>query len=322
MGVTEAHRLLPIDAETYQHHWFHGEDRDWPETNCYVDLWVELLHALDLDPIASLAFTLSVDFDGEQWEFFKPPLEDLRELYGINVREINVWRPLPEHIIGQLERGNLLTFEADAFYLPDTAGVSYGIDHQKTAIVSQFIDVEAQQLGYFHNRTYHELGPDNFADVLRLDDTSGMPPYTELIDLTRLTRLHVDELRMVVAGQVVQHLSRRAAGDPIAGLAARIHDDLPWLRANPDLFHGYAFGTLRQLGAWASTAATFVAWLEQPGLADAVTALDAISEASKTCQFKLARAVAGREADLTDLFTRMSQCRSAAYSLLVSTYGV
>jgi hypothetical protein len=99
MGVTEAHRLLPINADTYTNHWFHGEDRDWPETNCYVDLWVELLHALGLDPIASMSFTLSVGFDGEQWEFFKPPLEDLRDLYGVQVHEINVWRPLPEHSI-------------------------------------------------------------------------------------------------------------------------------------------------------------------------------------------------------------------------------
>jgi Domain of unknown function (DUF1839) len=322
MGVTEAHRLLPLDAETYQHHWFHGEDRDWPETNCYVDLWVELLHALGLDPIASLAFTLSVDFDGEQWEFFKPPLENLRELYGLNVREINVWRPLPEHIIGQLERGNLLTFETDAFHLPDTAGVSYGIGHQKTTIVAQFIDVAAQRMGYFHNRSYHELGPNDFAAALRLNDTAGLPPYTELIDLAQLTRLDASELRMVASNQAVEHLSRRASGDPVAELAARINDDLPWLRANPDLFHDYAFGTLRQLGAWAATAATFVRWLDQPELADAATAFDSISDASKTCQFKLARAVAGRDANLSELFTRMSECHLAAYSLLVSAYGV
>lgn len=322
MGVTEAHRLLPIDAQTYRHHWFHNDDRDWPETNCYIDLWVELLHALGLDPIASLACTLSVDFDGEQWEFFKPSLSDLRELYGLDVHEINVWRPLPYHIIGQLERGNLLTFETDAYHLPDTAGVSYGIAHQKTTIVSQFIDVDAQRLGYFHNRSYHEVGPDDFAGVLRLDEAAGLPPYTELIDLAGLTRLDPRELRIVAAGQVLEHLAHRALGDPIAGLGERVKADVPWLRANPDRFHDYAFGTLRQLGAWASTAATFVAWLDDPQLADAVAAFNAISDASKTCQFKLARVVAGRDADLSELFQRMSDSRSVAYSLLVSTYGV
>src|SRR4029079_5480538 len=108
-------------------------------------------------------------------------------------------------------------------------------------------------------------------------------------------RLDATELRMVASNQAVEHLSRRPAGDPLAQLAARIHDDLHWLRANPDLFHDYAFGTLRQLGAWAATAATFVRWLDQPELGEAVTALEAISDSSKTCQFKLARAVAGRD---------------------------
>ena len=33
---------------TYRRHAIHGEDRIWAETNCYVDLWIELLHALGL----------------------------------------------------------------------------------------------------------------------------------------------------------------------------------------------------------------------------------------------------------------------------------
>lgn len=322
MGLGHRRQLLPLDAETYKSHWFHAEDRDWPETNCYVDLWVELLHALDLDPIAGLAFTLSVDFDGEQWEFFKPPIDDLRELYGINVREINAWRPLPEHIIGQLERGNLLTFETDAYHLPDTAGVSYQIDHQKTTIVAQSIDLDEQRLGYFHNRGYYEVGPDEFSDVLRLNDGAGLPPYTELIDLSRIVHRDYEDLRAVVTDQVRQHVARRAAGDPVAALGQRITGDMAWLRANPELFHGYAFGTLRQLGAWASTTATFVEWLGHPDLVEAVHALEALSAASKTCQFKLARIVAGRDADLSELFVAMSESRTHAYSSLVSVYGV
>ena len=49
-------------------------ERAWAETNCYVDLWVELLHALGHDPIAALPFTLAIDFEGDQWTFFKFPL--------------------------------------------------------------------------------------------------------------------------------------------------------------------------------------------------------------------------------------------------------
>jgi hypothetical protein len=199
--------------------------------------------------------------------------------------------------------------------------VSYRIEHQKTTIVVQSIDVDAEQLGYFHGRSYYELDAENFAAVLRLDDTPGLPPYTELIDLSRIVHRDYPELRDIALAQAVAHLSRRAIGDPIAALGGRIVDDLPWLRANPELFHGYAFGTLRQLGAWASTTATFVEWLEHPDLVDAVHALEALSAASKTCQFKLARIVAGRDGELDELFAKMSESRAQAYESLVSVYA-
>jgi hypothetical protein len=46
------------------------------------DVWIELLHAMDLEPHAMLAFTLAVDFEGDQWTFFKPTPGDLWALYG------------------------------------------------------------------------------------------------------------------------------------------------------------------------------------------------------------------------------------------------
>ena len=69
-------------------------DRAWPESNCYVDLWIELLHAAGAEPLAALRFTLAVDVEGDQWTFFKFPLADLEALYGVSVFELNVWRPL------------------------------------------------------------------------------------------------------------------------------------------------------------------------------------------------------------------------------------
>ena len=81
-------RLLPIDAATYVPSPLHAEDRTWIETNCYVDVWLELLHALGLETGPALAFTLAVDFEGDQWQFFKFPAEDLQRLYGIEVAEI------------------------------------------------------------------------------------------------------------------------------------------------------------------------------------------------------------------------------------------
>src|SRR5579872_3381278 len=94
--------LLPLDAASYQANALHDAERVWSESNCYVDLWIEVLHALDLDPVPALAFTLSVDFEGDQWQFFKFPLEDLRALYGLDVAEMNPWRGVEHHIEEQL----------------------------------------------------------------------------------------------------------------------------------------------------------------------------------------------------------------------------
>ena len=50
----------PLDpGDATARHPIHGEDRVWAETNCYVDLWIELLHALGLRPLAALPFTLA-----------------------------------------------------------------------------------------------------------------------------------------------------------------------------------------------------------------------------------------------------------------------
>ena len=69
---------LSLTAATFVPHPLHATERSWTETNCYVDVWIEVLHALGLDPVAASAFTLSCDFEGDQWTFFKYPPEDLR----------------------------------------------------------------------------------------------------------------------------------------------------------------------------------------------------------------------------------------------------
>ena len=53
-----------------------------------------MLHAQGLDPMAALAFTLELDFEGDQYTFFKFSLDEIRALYGIEVQELNVWRPM------------------------------------------------------------------------------------------------------------------------------------------------------------------------------------------------------------------------------------
>ena len=61
-----------LDPAHYRRHAIHGEDRGWAETNCYTDVMVELVHSAGHEPEAMLAFTLAIDFEGDQWTFFKP----------------------------------------------------------------------------------------------------------------------------------------------------------------------------------------------------------------------------------------------------------
>ena len=311
--------LLPLDPSTHRPHPLHGDERIWSETNCYVDLWVEVLHALGLDPLAGAAFTLSTDFEGDQWTFSKYPPEDLRRLYGIEVGELNVWRPLRDHVAEQLALGRLLTVEVDAWYLPDTAGVSYRSAHVKTTIVPNLLDVDGRRLGYFHNAGYFELDGDDFDGVLLDRD---LPPYVELVRLERMRReVSVEQVRALAA----EHLGRRPDDNPVARLRKRVAHDLPWLStAGIETFHEYAFGTCRQCGAAAELAASFVDWLAERGEhddGDAAGHLRRVAETAKTLQFQLARAARGRPVDVDGPLTEMERDWDAAIGALVARHG-
>lgn len=121
-------RLACLTPEGHQPHALHAAERIWPETNCYVDLWIEVLSALGLEPKAMLGFTLSQDFEGDQFTFFKVPLEDLEKLHGIRATELAVYEPVETHVETQIARGRLCLVEVDSYFLPDTNGVSYRLE--------------------------------------------------------------------------------------------------------------------------------------------------------------------------------------------------
>ncbi len=150
-------------------HAIHVGDRVWPESNCYIDLWIELLHARGLDPVAALAFTITADVEGDQWTFGKFPHADLRALYGIDIIELNVWRPIVGHLEEQLAMARTPIVEVDAFYLADTAGTSYRAEHVKTTIAIRALDSDARRLGYWHNSGAYELSGEDFNGIFNLE---------------------------------------------------------------------------------------------------------------------------------------------------------
>jgi hypothetical protein len=98
VGLPEPAPQISASPRRYQSHFSHAGERIWPETNCCLDLWIETLHALGLDPVPAFACALSADHDGLQWTFLKQQPEDLHRLYGLEVTEEIVWLPLLERV--------------------------------------------------------------------------------------------------------------------------------------------------------------------------------------------------------------------------------
>jgi hypothetical protein len=291
--------VLALDAAAFRRHPLHETDaRSWPESNCYADLWIELLHAHGLDPIPALAFTVAVDFEGDQWTFFKPPFADLEALYGLDVQELNVWGDLASHVREQVARGRIVLVEVDAFFLPDTAGTTYRTEHGKTTIAVNALDPRARRLGYFHNAGYFALEGDDYDGVFGAA-AAGLPPYAELVKRHRVR--HADDATLAATGRALlaRHVARMPEANPLARYAERLlHHDGPWLLEQQlATFHRYAFATLRQCGAAYDLAAAHVRWLAAregcaaatAGLESAVRHLDAIAAGARTVQLRLAR---------------------------------
>jgi hypothetical protein len=294
-------------------HRLHGKERNWAETNCYVDLWIELLHHLGLEPTAMLAFTLSSDFDGSQWTFLKPPADDLRFLYGVELAELHIWRPVRDHVVQQLEAGCLVTVEVDAFFLPDTVATSYRRVHTKSTIVPLTVDVPERSLTYLHNSALHSLAGDDFDGLLPATTGSSLPPYVERIVLDRVVHLSDEVLRERAWTLLRRHLERLPVSNPVlrmgACLARFMHDAVA-----VDSFYDYMFATVRSCGAAAELAADHLLWLmPEPDrhISTAASALADLAAGMKTLEFSLARAAHGRSVDIT-----------AQLATLVATYDV
>jgi hypothetical protein len=294
-------QVLDLDPKTYTRHAIHREERVWAETNCYVDVWVELAHALGYEPRAALPFTFTIDFEGDQWTFFKFPLLDLHELFGLDVQELAIYRPLVAHIEEQLQRGRPVLVELDSYYLPDTAGTAYKLAHVKSTVAAVKIDVERQILGYFHNAGYFELQGEDFAGALRTNephDPAMLPPYTEFV---KIRRRDGDDRELLQKSLALfrRHLEMVPAENPFLAFKARFEQDLQQLLNEPlETFHTYSFATLRQYGACFELAATYLQWLTsqgEEGLDEATRTFLEISESAKTLQFQLARAMSRKK---------------------------
>lgn len=312
---------VPAEPDTHQPHFTHSADRIWPETNCYFDLWIELLHGLGLDPVPSFASALSADHDGLHWSFLKPLPEDIRRLYGLEVAEENVWMPVLETVESGPERGVLHTVEVDSWWLPDTAGTAYRAEHVKTTIVPTRVDRGRKLMWYLHNAGLYELRDDDFDGVFGLTAgaATALLPYIEQIR-SYPDRREPDALQRITG----EHLSRRPAGNPVQRLADGLHRAAQWLpHDGMPRFHRWAFATLRQCGATAELAADFVVHLDQlyPGAAAAEVPFRSVASGAKSVQFTMARLATGRTVDVQAKLAHMADQWNTGMTTLSAAVG-
>jgi hypothetical protein len=272
-------------------HILHDIERPWPQTNCSVDLMIELVAAYGFDPTWMLAFTLTQDFEGDHFTFFKVPSEDLEALYGLSIQELAVWDDLEGHILEQLGRGHVVLVEVDGYYLPDTRGVTYRENHGKTSIGVFSLDQENRQLAYFHNETRGVLTGDDYDGALqKLPGQSALlMPYCEVIKTMGAASKDPAGLAMQL---LRRHFLRRPPKNPFRAYEEVFAGHLAKLgQRGPAYFHAYAFNTVRQVGANFGLLESFL--LRMPGDAFTMAATSArrLAEEAKVLQFRLARAV-------------------------------
>jgi Domain of unknown function (DUF1839) len=284
--------LLGLDPASYRSHELHGTDRVYSETNCYTDILIEFVHARGEEPLAMMACALPIDFEGDQWTFFKPRPEEVERLYGIDIHEMQPYRPLPEQIAEQIELGRALIVELDSWYLPDTAATTYRREHVKSSVVAEAIDPGAERFRYFHGTGYHELEGEDYRGIFRIGEFSDdvLPPYTELARLDAGAPLRGEELREAARDVIARNAARRPGDNPFERFGARLASDLPrLLEGSPQTYHDYAFATVRMVGSAFEAAASCVRWGLGEAGESAGAEMDAIVEGSKTLSFKLAR---------------------------------
>ena len=210
-----------LDPDHYLPHALHDQERMWPETNCYVDLWIEVLSAAGLMPEAMLGFTLTQDFEGDQFTFFKVPLEDLETLYDIKVTELAIFDSVEAHVAEQISRGRLCLVEMDSFFMPDTQGVGYRQEHGKTTVGINRLDTTNRVMDYFHNGGFFRVDGEDFDGLFQGALPEGaLPflPYTEFAKLPAV--LPSDEHQHETAWRLLKrHFVRRPETNPIAAFA-------------------------------------------------------------------------------------------------------
>ncbi|SDD36501.1 protein of unknown function [Cupriavidus sp. YR651] len=286
-------------------HALHGGNPVWSHTNRHIDLWVELLHGWELEPIAALPFTVTQDFSGDQFTSSNIPAGDMECLYGIVRDELSTYDRLESHVAAQTSCGNVVILEVDNFQLPQ-AGKAYRRQHARSSIAIDVLVPEATAVGYYHHDGYHTASGEDYEAIFRMpgDDAisrgAAFFPQAEVVR-RRFTAQADAALVRASLGLLRAHLVRRPRENPICAFRTAFPDHLDQLmaRGEPN-FQAYAANVLRQLGANFELLGRYVRWLVMQGqvLPDTVAeACYTMASEAMVMQFRLMRAVISHKPD-------------------------
>jgi hypothetical protein len=182
--------------------------------------------------------------------------------------------------------------EVDPFFLPDTGAAAYRLQHGKTTIGVNRLDLAGRRLEYFHNGGYFALEGEDFQGLFRPPpaDCAPLRPYVEFTTLEP-ERREPAELRRLCAENLERDWARRPKTNPIRRFQAMLPDRAAQLVGQPpQAYHDFAFHNPRLLGANFEILGACLAWLS--GDDPRIAACRTISETAKALQFHLARAAA------------------------------
>ncbi|SAL69057.1 DUF1839 family protein [Caballeronia telluris] len=295
---------LKVRARRHQTHALHRGERIWHDTDSHVDLWIELLHGYAFEPRAALAFTVTQDFEDDQFTLPRVPLDDIDKLFGLQVQELSIFDSLEERVLTQTRRANTVLIEVDAFHLPDTRSIAYHRAHVKTTIAVDTIDPDARRLGYFHNTGYYVLAGDDYDHLLHRLDAEGaanaLYPHVEFVKQAR-EALTGTALAEACADTLCAHLLRRPEGNPVGRWRAAFpgHVETMLERGEP-YAQQYSSNVMRQLGSNFEFLAHYLGWMRKQGFDiphEARLSAQKIASEAMVLQCKLARALSRQRCD-------------------------
>ncbi|KAI3596868.1 hypothetical protein D8I24_7139 [Cupriavidus necator H850] len=307
-----------------------GGNPVWSHVNCHIDLWIELLHGLDLPPVAALACAVRQDFEADHFTQCRFPDADLERLYGLTVHALAFYDSLESHVAAQTSRGHIVVMELDSSQLPPPRGAGYLRHCTPTCIAIDVLIPEAGAVGYYHSDGYHTATGEDYAAIIRLAPgvrSAEALPFMHADVVRRNGHPHAAETLLEASLALLRfHLSNRPRENPVTLFRAVFPQHLERLMARGEPgFHHYASGVLRQLGANFELLARYLRWLVMHGQEvpeKAAQACYTMASEAMVMQFRLMRAVISRKPDpCEDCLDQLEASYLASVPLLAAHFG-